>query len=111
MHFKTIDYFPINIFQANVKFLYPLETKIYCANFEADVYRSSHRRCFIKKAFLKNFEILTGKHLCWSLFFNKVAGLRPAMWATTLIEGYRKGIFNCQNNLKTNHYLSLICLR
>ena len=27
-------------------------------------FRSSHRRCFIKKAFLKNFAIFTGKHLC-----------------------------------------------
>ena len=24
-------------------------------------------------------EIYTGKHLCWSLLFNKVAGLRPAI--------------------------------
>ena len=29
--------------------------------------KSSHRRCFIKKAVLKNFAILPGKHLCWSL--------------------------------------------
>ena len=35
---------------------------------------------FYKKAVLKNFVLFTGKHLCWSLFFNKVAGLRrPAM--------------------------------
>ena len=27
---------------------------------------------------LKIFAKLTGKHLCQSLFFNKVAGLRPA---------------------------------
>ena len=25
-----------------------------------------------KKLFLKNIEMFTGKHLCWSLFFNKV---------------------------------------
>ena len=30
--------------------------------------RSSHQRCSIRKAVLKNFAILTGKHLCWSLF-------------------------------------------
>ena len=29
---------------------------------------------------LKNFENLTGKHLCQSLFFNKVAGQRQAMF-------------------------------
>ena len=32
----------------------------------------------IKKAGLKNFPIFTGKHLCWSLFVNKVVGLRLA---------------------------------
>ena len=31
---------------------------------------------FFKKGVLKNFANFTGKHLCWSLFFNKVAGLR-----------------------------------
>ena len=35
-------------------------------------------RCSIKKGVLRNFPKLTGKHLCQSLFFNKVAGLRPA---------------------------------
>ena len=36
--------------------------------------RSSHRRCSMKKGFLRNFAKFTGKHLCQSLFFNKVAG-------------------------------------
>ena len=40
--------------------------------------RSSHQRCFVKKDVLRNFAIFTGKHLCQSLFFNKVTGLRPA---------------------------------
>ena len=31
-----------------------------------------------EKGVYKNFAKLTGKHLCWSLFFNKVADLRPA---------------------------------
>ena len=35
--------------------------------------RSSHRRCSIKNGVLKNFAKLTGKHLCQSLVFNKVA--------------------------------------
>ena len=35
-------------------------------------------KCSVKKVFLKNFTKFTGKHLCWSLFFNKVAGLRPS---------------------------------
>ena len=40
--------------------------------------RSSHRRCSVKKGVLRNFAKFTGKHLCLRLFFNKVAGLRPA---------------------------------
>ena len=39
-------------------------------------FRSSKRRCFAKKGVLRNFAKFTGKHLCQSLFFNKVAGLR-----------------------------------
>ena len=34
--------------------------------------------CSLKKDALKNLEKFTGKHLCQSLFFNKVAGLRAA---------------------------------
>ena len=37
------------------------------------IFRSSHWRCSIKKAILKNFVIFTGKYLCRGLFFNKVA--------------------------------------
>ena len=33
--------------------------------------------CSVKKSFLRNFTKFTGKHLCQSLFFNKVAGIRP----------------------------------
>ena len=39
--------------------------------------RSSYRRCSVKKGVLRNFAKFTGKHLCQSLLFNKVAGLRP----------------------------------
>ena len=39
-------------------------------------YRSSHQGWSIKKSVLGNFTKITGKHLCQSLFFNKVAGLR-----------------------------------
>ena len=37
--------------------------------------RSSHQRCSMKKDVLRNFAKFTGKHLCQSLFFNKVTGL------------------------------------
>ena len=42
------------------------------------MFSSSHRECSIKKVLLKNFVKFTGKHLCQSLFFDKVAGPRPA---------------------------------
>ena len=38
------------------------------------LYRSSHRRCSVKRDVLKNFTKFTGIHLCQSLFFNKVTG-------------------------------------
>ena len=40
-------------------------------------YSSSTQRCFMKKGVFKNFTKFTGKHLCLSLFFDKVTGLRP----------------------------------
>ena len=40
--------------------------------------RSSRLKVFCKKGVLRNFAKFTGKHVCQSLFFNKVAGLRPA---------------------------------
>ena len=41
--------------------------------------RSSDQRCSLKKGVIRNFTKLTGKHLCQSLFFYKVVGLRPAI--------------------------------
>ena len=38
--------------------------------------RSSHPEVFCRKDVLRIFAKVTGKHLCQSLFFNKVAGLR-----------------------------------
>ena len=37
--------------------------------------RSSRSEVFCKKGVLRNFAKFVGKHLCQSLFFNKVAGL------------------------------------
>ena len=51
---------------------FPNKTKL-CAQ----LFRSSHQRCFIIKGVLRNFAKFTGKHLCQSLFLNKVAGLGP----------------------------------
>ena len=46
----------------------------------------SHRRCCIKKAVLKNFEIFTGKHLCWSF-----QSFRPATLSKT---DFKKQVFS-----------------
>ena len=37
--------------------------------------RGCHPKVFCEEDFLKNFEKFKGKHLCQSLFFNKVVGL------------------------------------
>ena len=41
-------------------------------------YTEAVTNVFYKKGILKNFAKFTRKHLCQSLSFNKVAGLRPA---------------------------------
>ena len=51
----------------------------FCLSFEKDqkeIFRSSHRRCSVKKGVPRNFAKFTGTHLYQRLFFNKVAGLR-----------------------------------
>ena len=48
-------------------------------------YRSSRQRGSVKKGVLRDFAKFTGKHLCQSLFFNKVAGgafFTEHVWAT-----------------------------
>ena len=39
---------------------------------------ASHQKCSLRNGVLKNFVNFAGKHLCQGLFFDKVAGLRPA---------------------------------
>ena len=41
-------------------------------------FRNSHQRCSIRKGVLRNLAEFTGKHLYQSLFFYKVADIRPA---------------------------------
>ena len=57
-------------------FLYVLP-KLFSSCFR---YRSSHQSCFVRKGVLKNFKKFTGKHLCQSLFFNTVLGLRTPFY-------------------------------
>ena len=41
--------------------------------------KNSRLEVFYKKEILKTFTKSTGKYLCWSLFFNKVPGMIPAI--------------------------------
>ena len=45
---------------------------------------SSQQRCSVRNRVLRNFKKFIGKHLCRSLFFNKIAGLSPATILTKL---------------------------
>ena len=58
------------LFSSSWRYIESVRTKQYS--------RSSHRRYSMKKSVLRNFSKCTGKHLWQSLFFNKVAHLRPA---------------------------------
>ena len=53
-------------------------------------FKSSRPEAFCEKGVLRNFAKVTGKHLCQSLFLNKVAGLRRA---TLLKKGLRHRYF------------------
>ena len=57
------------------------------------IYRSSHRRCSVRKGVLTNFAKFAGKHLCQSLFLNKVAGLGH-VWATASISSLTANYLN-----------------
>ena len=55
-------------------------------------YWSRRPKVFCKKGVLRNFATFTGKQLCQSFFFNKVAGLMPA----TLLKKRLTEKFSCE---------------
>ena len=60
-------------------------------------FRSSRPEVFCKKDVLRNFAKLTGKHLCQSLFLNKVAGQRPATEACNFVNKETLAqVFSCE---------------
>ena len=61
-----------NFIQRNVVLLV-----IYLFHHDSSKSLSSRQEVFCEKSVLRNFTKFAGKHLCQSLFFNKVAGLRP----------------------------------
>ena len=52
-------------------------------------FRSSRSEVFCKKGVLRNLTKFTGKHLCQSLLFNKVAGLRHRCFAVNFLKFLR----------------------
>ena len=53
--------------------------------------------CSVKKGVLRNFAKFTGKHLCQSLFFNKVVGLKiPQVFSCKFCDIYK-------NTFSTEH--------
>ena len=50
-----------------------LHQQRYSVKIERTLYKSSHPNVFYNKGAFENFTKFTGKHLCQSLFFNKVA--------------------------------------
>ena len=54
-------------------------------------FRSSHQRCSYRKVVLRNFAKFRWKHLCQSLFFNKVAGLlKKTLWHRYFLLNFAK---------------------
>ena len=66
-----------------VDYLYNFEVGYYCTViFIVGVFKVSRKKPpEVIKAVFKNFVILTGKHLCWSLFLIKLPARRSAtLW-------------------------------
>ena len=68
----------LNSFNSYLFSLFSFSFHVCISYFLLTPYRSRHQRYSTKKDVFKNFAKSTGKHLCQSLFFNEVAGLRSA---------------------------------
>ena len=68
------------------------------------VFKSSRPEVLCEKDVLRNFKKFIGKHLCQSLFLNKVAGLRPANLLTHRLY-HRCFPVNIMNFLRTPFHI------
>ena len=77
---SLIIYLCMNQIISFSKSIFPVSKRTFTLSccFKLMSFRSSRPDVFYEKGFLKNYAKFTRKHLCWSLFLNKVAGLRPA---------------------------------
>ena len=89
------------LFLHNISYLFPsIAIFVKSCHSTPSIKTRWRRRCSLKKAVLRNFAKFTGKHLCQSLFFNKVADL----WPTTLLKkrlSHRCFTVNFVNFLRT----------
>ena len=88
-YFNGRWYFRKNGLTLNIDILRLFPEKSWCQ------VRCNHCRCSVKKGVLRNFVKFTGKHLCQSLFFNKVAGLpatllKKRLWHSCFLENFTK---------------------
>ena len=72
------------------------------------MFKSSHRRCSVRKGFRRKFAKFTEKYLCMCLFFNKVAGLtehlRPSKhspWWRSLTSSSSQDVFKTSWSRRT----------
>ena len=70
--------------------MYKKCAEIYIIDISLCIWQKQPPKVFYKKDVLKNFAKFTGKHLCQSLFFNKVTG-RNFMKRETLAQ-----VFSCE---------------
>ena len=90
----------------NTKFLRTLILKNICerllVKISISVTRSSRPEVFCKKGVLRNLTKFTEKHLCQSLLYNKVAGMR--LWHRCFLVNFVKFL---RSSFFTEHLLSL----
>ena len=80
----------------------------FLATFYKLFFRSSRPEVFCKKSVLGNFAKFAGKHLCQSLFLNKVAGLRHGCFPDNFAKFLRKPFSqNTSELLLLKVYLSI----
>ena len=77
--------------KSNVKFVISSDDKNQLFNHDMIKNQKQPAEVICKKSVLRNFRKLTGKHLCQSLFFNKVAGLCKFIKKETLAQ-----VFSCE---------------
>ena len=64
----------------------------FSAKNDKEMFRNSHRICSVEKGVFKNFANFTRKHLCQSLFFNKVASKRLQLYLKEALAQ----VFSCE---------------